>query len=434
VPPRGGAVETLTDVIDGELSHVAWDVLPGSRGALVAVFAPEDEIRALDLATGEMTFIVEGRAPRYVNSGHLVFRARDGSMMAGRFDPDRMELLGSPVVVMDAVDGWTLSDEGTLFYSSGGSGGANGPELQLGWVTRSGEVTLADPDWTFTRGNDLGFSMSLSADGATVALREFAQGGYDIYLKELDTGVRRRLTFHEAHDKSPVWEPGGENITFLSDRNGEFDVWSRAADGTGQAELVLDAEDGLRRISWSPDGTSLLMWTTGDDILSFRPGQDTEATALFASAAGERDPVVSPDGRWVAYVSNETGTWQAYVQPFPDVGGARYQVSAIDARLPRWANNGRELFYQDQGARPRTWGVEFEADGVFRAGTPTLFFAAPQGWLGSALYAEQYEVARDDERFLMPIAEGTAEGEGNAVPRFVLVNGFAEILRQMVPQ
>jgi serine/threonine-protein kinase len=436
VPARGGAIETVTTLSDGERAHTVWDLLPGGRGALMVASGATREIRALDLRTGEMTPIAEGRSPRYINSGHLVFAAIDGSMMAARFDPDRMELLGTPVAVMDGVSGWTLSDDGKLFYASGsgGASGANGPSLQLAWVTRTGQASVVDPDWTFDRGEHLGISLDLSPDGSTVAVREFAQGGYDIYLKELDAGVRRRLTFDEAHDKSPVWEPGGENITFLSDRNGNFDVWSRAADGTGQPELILDAEEDLERIEWSPDGEWLLAWTVGDDILSFRPRQDSVAMPLFATPADEMDPAISPDGRWIAYVSRETGTLQAYVQPFPDVSGARYQVSAIDARMPRWSHDGRELFYQDQGASPSTWVVEVEAGDVFRFGTPTRLFNAPEGWNGSGRYAEEYQVAPGDERFLIPVRAAEGGSDALAAPPYVLVNNFAEVLKRMVPE
>jgi len=434
VPFRGGAVETVTTLAEGERNHAVWDLLPGGRGALMVVFGTMEEIRALDLRTGEMTPIAEGRAPRYVNSGHLVYRAGDGSMMAARFDPDQMELLGTPVAVMDIANAWTLSDDGKLFYSSGSAVGTNGPALQLAWVTRTGQTSVVDPDWTFERGTDQGLSLSLSPDGSTVALREFAQGGYDIYLKELDAGVRRRLTFDEAHDKMPIWEPGAENITFLSDRSGNFDVWSRAADGTGQPELLLDAEVDLERMEWSPDGEWLLLWTAGDDILSFRPRQDSVAMPVFSTPSQEMDPAISPDGRWIAYVSRRTDRQQMYVQPFPDVGGARYQVSTIDARLPRWAHNGRELFYQDQGANPSTWVVEFDATDVFRFDTPSLLFDAPQGWIGSARYAEQYEVAPGDERFLIPVRAAGGGADGPAAPRFVLVNNFAEVLKRMVPE
>ena len=132
-------------------------------------------------------------------------------------------------------------------------------------------------------------------------------------------------------------------------------------------------------------------------------------------------------------VSGDRHQSDVYVQPFPDVGGAKYQVSTIDARLPRWAHNGRELFYQDSGARPRTWVVEFEATDVFSHGTPTLLFDAPQGWTGSQRYAEQYEVAPGDERFLIPVTAATAGPAGPVAPPFVLVNNFAEVLKRMVP-
>jgi len=275
--------------------------------------------------------------------------------------------------------------------------------------------------------------LSLSPDGSRVAVREFTQGGYDIWLKRLDTGVRSRLTFDEAHEKMPVWEPGGRNVTYLSDRNGNFDVWSRAADGTGQPELILDLDEDLLKIDWSPDGEWLLLWTVQDDILGYRPNEDGEPVPLLAEAYDEFDPAVSPDGRWIAYVSNETGINQAYVRPFPDVSGGKWQVSAFDARYPRWAHGGRELYYQDSGAAPSMWMVEYEATEVFEFGAPILLFESP-GWTGSAPFAEAYDIERGDERFIISVNAESVFGDGPAGPRFVLVNNFFEVLNHLVPE
>ena len=178
-----------------------------------------------------------------------------------------------------------------------------------------------------------------------VALREFSQGGFDSWLKRLDTGLRSRLTFDDAHEKMPVWEPGGGNVTYLSDRNGNFDVWSKAADGTGTPELVLDLEENIYGIRWSPDGEWLLLWTAEMDILGYRPGGDGEPTRLLAEPYDELDPAISPDGRWIAYASNETGTNEVYVRPFPDVSAGQWQVSSRAARYPRWANGGGALYF-----------------------------------------------------------------------------------------
>ena len=230
----------------------------------------------------------------------------------------------------------------------------------------------------------------------------------------------------------PVWEPGGRNVTYLSDRNGNFDVWSKAADGSGEPELLLDLDENLRNIDWSPDGEWLLLWTAQNDILGYRPGEDSEPTPLLAETYEEFDPAVSPDGRWIAYASDETGVDQVYVRPFPDVGAGRWQVSSEPARYPRWAHGGRELYYQDTGAGPSMWVVEFVTTEVFQFAAPVLLFEPP-GWVGSGLFGEAYEVEDGDERFLVPVQAGSAGGDAAAAPEVVLVNNFFEELRRLVP-
>ena len=170
-----------------------------------------------------------------------------------------------------------------------------------------------------------------------------------------------------------------------------------------------------------------------NDILSYRPGEDSEPTPLLAETYNEFDPAVSPDGRWIAYASNETGADQVYVRPFPDLGSGRWQVSSEPARYPRWAPGGRELYYQDTGAQPSVWMVEFETTEVFQFGAPDLLFESPGGWNGSGLFGEAYEVADADERFLIPVVAGSAGGDGAAAPSTVLVNNFFEELTRLVP-
>ena len=433
IPSAGGSVEYVSRLAEGDVVHWVYDLPPGGKRALL--YVPDQggtsEVRALDLESGEMTSIVPGRHPRYLLSGHLVYSAEDGTLMTAPFDSDRMELRGTPIAVMDGVAAWSVSDAGKLFYSGGGpGGGTSGPIHQLAWVDRSGQASVVDPDWTYGRGGSAEVGFSISPDDAVVALREFSQGGYDIWLKRLDAGSHTRLTFDEGHEKMPVWEPGGgQNVTYLSDRNGNFDVWSRSADGTGEPELLLDIEADLLSAHWSPDGEWLLLWTAEDDILGYRPGEDGEPVTLLGEDYNELDPVVSPDGRWIAYVSNETGVNEVYVRPFPDVDAGRWQVSSRSARYPRWANGGGELYFQDNGASPSMWMVEVETADVFRHGAPVLLFDSP-GWTGSPRFAEAFEVAWSDERFLIAVPAGA---EGFDGPRFVLVNSFSEELKRLVP-
>ena len=179
MPASGGSVEQVTRVVEGETRHGISDFPPGGDGALLTVQRVGNslEIRALDLNTGETRFLTDGAFPRYTASGHLVY-VFEGVLMAARFDPEAMELLASPVAIVDGVQAFTLSDDGKLFYSRGGSSGAVAPR-QLDWIDRAGQATPVDSDWWFDRG-DANAGWSLSSDGTRLALRTWTEDGYDI--------------------------------------------------------------------------------------------------------------------------------------------------------------------------------------------------------------------------------------------------------------
>ena len=440
IPATGGSVEVLTRFAEGEQYHIVTDVLPGDRGALLMVDRGSGswEVRSLDLRSLETRALAEGLGPMYAPTGHLLYSANDGSMMGARFDPTSMELLGPPIAVMDGVGAWALSNDGKLFYSTGGSSGGSGPTLQLVWVNRSGEATPVDPSWTFSRGTDSNQRWSVSPDGAMVALREYTAEGYDIWVKQLPTGPRSRLTFGGADEKMPVWAPGGRDVTFLSNRNGNHDVWRRPADGTRDAELVADIEEDIATVDWSSDGTSLLLRTSAGttttaqrNILSLRPGTDTVPTAIFGSAYRELNPAVSPDGRWIAYASDETGRYEIYVRPFPDVSAGRWQVSINGGRAPRWAHSGREIFFQSPTNQMMASRVASGA--TFSAAAPSVLFEASPQWEIGNLNGVYFDVHPDDQRFLIA-SRSVVGSEEDEEPAVVLVNNFFEELRTRVPE
>jgi len=453
IPAAGGAVEVLTEVADGEIAHGVTDILPGGEHALMFVIMESDEteIRALDLSSGEMTPITFGGPASYLPSGHLVFGTDCNwigsawacpTMMAAAFDPDRVEMLGAPAAIMDGLIAWSFADDGKLFYSQGTTAGGSGPKLQLTWVTREGRATPVDPGWTFWQGPDVNQGWSISPDGSRVALREFTEEGYDIWVKRLDTGPRSRLTYGEAHERMPQWSSDGEDVVFLSDRGGGLDVWTRRADGTGAPVQLVDPEPMIATVEWDPAGEWLLLRTsTGNqtaserDVLAFRPSVDSVPTPLLATEYREIDPVVSPDGRWLAYASDETGRYEIYVRPFPDASAGRWQVSIEGGRNPQWSSDGSELFLIGPEDQMMVAGVS--TDDGFSAAPPEVLFEADPGWMTQNLSGLMYDLAPDDQRFLVAArVTGIEGGEAGAapLPRFVLVNNFFEILRERVPR
>ncbi|HSH74433.1 MAG TPA: hypothetical protein VLA09_01920, partial [Longimicrobiales bacterium] len=430
VPGTGGPVEPLTALGEGEAAHIISDVLPGGDGALVMVVldgGASFEVRGLDLASGEMRSLVFGQWPRYAETGHLLYTA-DGTLMAAPFDARRLEVTGPAVAMVASVGNFAVSRTGKLFYTSGGGGGA--VQRQLVWVTRSGQVTPIDPSWTYDRG-DANQGWTLSPDGRRLALRERTESGYDIWVKQLDQGPRSRLTLDEAHDRKPIWGPDARTISFLSDRDGDLDVWAQPADGTGQPRLVFDFERTLAEFVWSPDGEWLVVRSGGvggveggRDIYAVRPGTDSVATALVATEFDEVGPNLSPDGRWLVYTSAETGRYEVYVRPFPDVDAGRWQVSVQGGFSPNWTPDGRQIVFMD--ANRTMVAVDVRTGSDFEYGTPQPLFTLANDIEASDL-SLQYAIAPDG-RFVMT-RTNVDSSSSDAPSGVILVNNFFEELR-----
>ena len=435
VPATGGPPEPVTERLGGEVLTVT-DLLPGGDGALftVRLLGGAWEVRALRLETGEMRALASGFLARYAESGHLLYSTPDGTLMAARFDPDAMELLGPSVALLDGVRAFSISDTGKLFYSRAGSGTS-----EFVWVTRSGEATPVDAGWSFNEGPGMrGFS--LSPDGTQLALKEQAEAGMDIWVKQLPDGPLSRLTFDEGRDVRPRWAPNGESVTFLSERSGNMDLWSQRADGTGEPELLFDGGSVLNdgQGFWSPDGEWLVLRTGGfvgvvggRNILALRPGVDSEPLSLLTEEYDEQAPALSPDGRWLAYVSTETGSREVFVRPFPDVDSGKTQVSTDGGIIPVWAHSGRELFYVD-GSRAFV-ATQVETDPIFQVGAKKVLFILPPEYRTDDI-SHIFNITSDDQQFLMTRTYlGDAQEGADSRSPFVLVQNFFEELKARVP-
>jgi serine/threonine-protein kinase len=436
MPSVGGALEQVSRLAEGETRHEVFDVLPGGERALLVVEGTGSgsaRIEGLDLVTGERRPIVQGERPRFAAPGHLVFE-QEGTMMAARFDPGAMELLGTPIAIMEAGF-WSISDDGKLFYTN--SSTSAGSRRQPVWVTRDGGISPVEDAWTIGSGPSAMHGWAISPDGSAIAIREYTAQGFDIWVKRLG-GPFSRITFGDADEWNPAWGPGDGDVSFLSDRGGETGVWVRRSDGTGEAIQVVEAP-GVWQFDWTPDRTMLLL-VADEDIFTYRPGADEAPVALVDGPFDEREPSVSPDGRWIAYTSDESGRREVYVQPFPDVGTGRWQVSLEGGHNPEWGHGGTELFFEALFPGSFIMSVAVRDGETFDPGTPrALFQAVGNGFQRSNPTGTVFRVGPDDQRFLFARTEtalsvGAGADEDAEPPSVVLVNNFFEILRRMVPE
>ena len=436
VPAAGGkpTVVTTKDATRGEIGHWWPEVLPGGRAVLFTIVRGESfdtmEIAVLDLTTGEhRTLLPGGSRPRYAVSGHLIYGV-NGRLMAVPFNPDRLELAGSAVPVVEGVLAdplvglveFDLSADGSLVYVAG----ANFGETQsLVWVDREGrEEVINAPNRGYS-------SPRISPDGTKVAFN-LRDEENDIWSWDFARETLTRLTFDPGLDRYPVWSPDGRRIAFSSTRDkSRGNLFWQTADGTGTVERVAESDDlQVFPTAFSLDGTRLLVTLAsgsrdGADIAVVQPGGEARAVPLLATTFGERNGEVSPNGRWLAYNSNESGRDEVYVRPFPDVDTGRWQVSTAGGSQPLWARNGRELFFRSNAA---LMAVQVRTDQSFTAGNPAVVFegsyATPQG-------GRTYDVSPDGQRFLM-IKEGAAADPASRA-QIILVQNFFEELKRLVP-
>jgi serine/threonine-protein kinase len=441
VRETGGKAESTgqLDSARGELQHAWPDVLPNGKGVILtashhgpgSMGGPEEEIAVLDLASKKHRVLFRGIFARYARTGHLVYITSEGTLMAVPFDQDRMEVTGDPVALGEgigvrvgggAVD-LALSASGTLWYATGGVGSAGTGEAV--WVTREGQATpipgvtglLSDP--------------ALSNDGKRLAVgvRELVS---DILIKELDQGPLSKLTTGSNNNWRAAWMADGRSVGYVSQAIGpgsNRDVYQRLADGSRPATLLLDLDGNVDRVIFSRDGAWVL-YQTGTfpgqrNIFARRLGSDS-SIALATSSADEMAAALSPDGHWLAYVSNESGALEVYVRPFPNTADGRWQISTAGGAEPVWAHSGRELFY-------RTGGAVTDSQMVIAVSTGKSFVPGARKTLFPLVrYAtddayQQYTVAPDDRRFVMLRAT-----EANRIDQLVVVENFFGVLRARV--
>ncbi|MEO8624275.1 MAG: hypothetical protein ABI625_24555, partial [bacterium] len=384
----------------------------------------------------------------YATTGHVLYLTSAGTLMAVPWSNTKLAATGKPVQILDGIQapGFVTSDEGTAAYLLGSPEFAPGPtpNAALVWVDRRGHEEPVDSSWRVNTGGIFtgadvpdGWGLSLSPDGRRIALTLLTNLGTDIWIKQLPAGPLSRLTLSPGIDQAPAWTPDGREITFLSDRPigpdtthqaGRLSLWKQPADGTGEPRLLW-GKDAPNEGFLSPDGRWLMLGAVGSvgaggDILAAQFGVDSAARRVVATEYAEGGSALSPDSRWLAYVSNEQGANEVFVRPFPNVADGKWQVSSGGGSAPLWAHNGHELFYV---RGKNMYVVQVHAGPRFSAEPPRVLFAIPDRVRTSSPRMGTFAITPDDQRFLMVQDESWEHMAGT--PTMVMVQNFFEELR-----
>jgi len=452
VPEDGGPVEHMTTQLEeGDGPHGDFVVRPDDDMAVFTTWAAPPRVEAIRLSTGERKTVTTGVKPFFSGRGHLVFGSLDGQILAGRFDPRTMELSAPAVPLVEGVrvggfnyPFFSLSREGTLVYWTGASTSGSGARVVR--VDRSGEVEAIDPSWMFDPGTPE-VSAVLSPDGRRLAVKisDDEGDGDDIWVKELDDGPLSRVTFDPAPDWRPRWSADGEWIYFISFREGDddpsdLDLYRRRWNGTSPPEMVLDFDGHVAEAILNPEGTAWILRLGGSnvqgsdrirDIVGLDVGAPTDATyPLAAEPYDEKAAVLSPDGRWLAYESTETGRDEVYIRPYPNVTDGKWQISNGGGINPKWARSGREIFYIDQGRDMTVAELDLAAEPRVLS-REQLFNLDELGLYAQANYAS-YDVDLDDQHLIM--VQFGAGGDDGIANDFVVVQNWLTEVEERLPR
>jgi len=439
VPAAGGPpVEVVKiDAANGERILKFPHALPGGRAVLFTSASADAEsfddanIAVVSIESGKRKILVEGGThPRYSTSGHLVY-ARNGSLFAVRFDPDRLEVTGQPFTVLEGlfmsrntgVAHFDVAVSGDLAYIPGQvEGGAR----TLFWVDRGGSAEKVPlPPRSYLRPR-------LSPDGLKLAI-EVEGSHHDIYVYDFRSGVFSNITT-DGVSHWPVWSPDGRDIGYRSGIMGRFQLWQVPADRSRMPQQVPATGFSQSAESYSPDGRAMAYTATEPGALPkvtvVHLAGNATPRPLDNSKYAQGSPKFSPDGRWLAYCSNESGRPQVYVQAFPGPG-AKIQVSGDGGTDPVWRRSGAELFYRNGDSM---MAVPVSPGPSFATGRPRELWKGhySHGMSSSCgppgLTSSNYDVTADGERFLMIKDEDQDSATSRQV---VVVLGWADELNRL---
>jgi serine/threonine-protein kinase len=441
VSDQGGQPERLTD--SDELPTLRLpEPLPGGRVVLAHTLdESESRIVAIDIASGELTELERGTHVRFV--GGYLFWIQETTLFAAPFDPDAVEFEGPGMEVADgvreALQGsfeYTVSETGTLIYQSDPDGGLRSFAAVFGWVDEQGTIEGA-PGVEAAGFIDID-QVAPSRDGRFVAMEVGSENlSYDqplqIWIHDLEQQSSTRLTFRGSRNRSPRWMPDGRHLAYLSDQDEQrVGIYMQPFDRTGSDELLVSSELPMRSFDVSPvEGAPMIVQVAGSavdaDLFLATPGSD-ELTPFLATEFREQAPRISPDGRWVAYTSDEAGRIEVYVRAFPE-GGRPWLISRNGGHFPVWGRDETELFFQTPSPSSELVRVTLNTGDDVRVVDSEVFFFTGSDDIeisGTGRPWASYDVWPSDGRIIAPMNDRATTRSAN-VDAVVVLNMFEEL-------
>ena len=441
VSSTGGTPTPLTTLADGEVGHGWPQVLPGSNALLFTGHTSrmnwdDATLFVQPLPSGERKIVQRGGSyGRYLASGHVVY-LHDAKIFAVPFDLERLEVTGPPFLALDGVGSnpnggsaqFAASETGSFVYLNRPIGSAPMGGAPIQWMDRAGRRTplrATSTNWGNPR---------FSPDGTRLAVEINDGKQYAVWVYEWEHDRASQLTLNPSQNQKPVWTPDGRRIVFWSNRDVQQNLYWQRADGTGDAQRLTHSEYPQSAASWHPSGKILAFQETrpqtsadlmyvrieGDEVTGWRPGA---ATSFLSTAATEREPMFSPDGKWLAYQANDTGPFEIYVRPFPGPGGT-WLISTAGGTTPTWSRTRRELLYRSPENQLMVAAYTASGDS-FRAEKPRLW---AEGYVGPQTGQRSFDLHPDGERVAVAPELGSFDRPQD---RLVFIFNFFDELRRM---